>query len=187
LPEFGWLRIAHFLQPILKNPPCRALLPKARSAIKPMTPGEYTIAVLVIFGISAVAVYRMILWVAEAPLTIDPWDKEIDAAANREDAIPLCHHCLTGQEHNGWFCPECGSTVGQYSNYMPYIYVFSQGELLRAGVTEKFRRSTLIRVGFMLFSLTMYMSLFFFPVILYWVNLFDNLNRTDTPATENAP
>jgi hypothetical protein len=136
---------------------------------------EKTVALLGILVICVVVLYRFVVWIMEAPRTIDPWDKEMDEAVNDRAAVPLCHHCLTPQEHNGWFCPECGATVGPYSNYLPYIYVFSQGEVLRAGVRERLRRSWLITVGYVLVSLGM----FAFAAPVYWFFLFKNLHRNE--------
>jgi len=142
------------------------------------TDPEATIAVVVILGICAVGVYRFVLRVMEAPLGADPWSGDTGAAVHQEEAIPLCHHCLTRQEHNGWFCPECGATVGPYSNYMPYIYIFAQGEILRAGVTERVRRSWYITTGFVLLSLGM----FAIAAPIYWFFLFKNLRTQDARA-----
>ena len=141
---------------------------------------EHLLAALVILGICGMAIYRFVHWVMEAPCTVDPWGKETAEAVTADTAVPLCHHCLAPQEHNGWFCPECGATVGPYCNYMPYLYIFSQGEVLRAGVTERMRRSSLVTIGFVLFSLTMV------PVAapVYWFFLFKNLRRSDDPRTE---
>ncbi len=109
-----------------------------------------------------------------------PWDEKIDEMVNTEDALPLCHHCLTPQEHEGWFCPVCGATFGPYVNYMPYVYIFSQGEMLRAGVTERFRHTRLIRWGFVLYSVFMYAL--FAPIYLYF--LFRNLAREEAPPPQ---
>jgi len=144
---------------------------------------EQTIAVLVVLAFSGVALYRFGLWVMAAPRTSDPWDRETEEAVHREEAVPLCHHCLTPQEHNGWFCPECGATVGPYCNYMPYIYIFAQGEVLRAGVTERIRRSRLITMGFVFFSLGM----FAVAAPIYWFFLFRNLRRGSDEAREAPP
>ncbi len=134
---------------------------------------ERMVAVLVILGICGVMLYRFYLWIMAAPRTKDPWGKELDDEVDNETAVPLCHHCFTPQEHNGWFCPECGATVGTYCNYMPFVYVFAQGEVLRAGVTERIRQSGLIITGYILFSLTMYAILA--PV--YWFFLFKHLRE----------
>ncbi len=144
-----------------------------------MTPNaEATLAVVVILALCAVGIYRFVLWVMEAPRSADPWNDETDAAVHLEEAVPLCHHCLTPQEHHGWFCPECGATVGPYSNYMPYIYIFAQGEILRAGVTERVRRSWYVTTGFVLFSLGM----FAIAAPIYWFFLFKNLRAQDARA-----
>lgn len=129
------------------------------------------VAALVILGIFGLAFYRVVLWLMEAPRTADPWGDEVNQALDRGDAVPLCHHCLAPQEHNGWFCPECGATVGPYCYYLPYVYIFSQGEVLRAGVTERRPRSPLIVIGFVLFSLSL--SAVIAPI--YWFFLFKNL------------
>src|SRR5215813_5978362 len=109
-----------------------------------MGANEQALTALVLLAISGLAVWRLIVWLRETKCTPDPWGEDVQHAVEQEDALPLCPHCLSPQNHNGWFCPECGSTVGPYANYMPYIYVFSQGEVLRAGVTERFRHSSLI-------------------------------------------
>ncbi len=144
---------------------------------------EKTVALLGILGICSVVVYRFVVWIMEAPRTIDPWGKEMDEAFNDRAAVPVCHHCLTPQEHNGWFCPECGATVGPYCNYMPYVYVFSQGEALRAGVTERIRRSWVIRVGYVLVSLGMFPP----AAPIYWFFLFKNLRRNQALPPEPEP
>ncbi len=144
---------------------------------------EIMVAALVILGICGLAIYRVVLWLMEAPRTPDPWGDEIDKTLNEDEAVPLCHHCLTPQEHNGWFCPECGATVGPYSNYLPYVNIFSQGEVLRAGVTERLRRSPLIVIGYVLLSL----GLFTLVAPVYWVFLFKNLRHDVRPEPDASP
>lgn len=145
---------------------------------------EETLAVAVMVGIAAVFIYRSLMAPGRRPRTPDPWGKEMEAAVNRENAVPLCHHCLAPQEHTRWFCPECGATVGPYANYMPYVYVFAQGEVLRTGSTERVRRSPFVIAGFVLFSITMFS--FFAPV--YWWCLLRNLQRlNETPAEHEPP
>ena len=144
---------------------------------------EKIVAALVILGICALAIYRVVVWLMEAPRTADPWGNEIDEALNQGEAVPLCHHCLTPQEHNGWFCPECGATVGPYCNYLPFVYIFAEGEVLRAGVTERLRRNPLIVIGFILFSLTV-----FAPIApIYWFFLFKNLRHGGKAGLDAPP
>ncbi len=85
-----------------------------------MGPGkEEIVAVVVILLFGGVAIYRAVLWLTSAARTPDPWGEEVEAALNQGEAVPLCHHCFTPQEHNGWFCPSCASTTGPYCNYLP--------------------------------------------------------------------
>ena len=134
---------------------------------------ERELAAIVVLGLLALVVYRVVLWLMGTARTADPWSDEINKALDQDDAVPLCNHCLTPQQHNGWFCPECGATVGPYCNYMPYVYIFSQGEVLRAGVTERLRLTPLIAIGYV------FLSHCTFAVVapVYWFFLFKNLRR----------
>ncbi len=144
---------------------------------------EETVAALVLLGLGGVGIYRFIRWIMDAPLTRDPWGEDTEEALNSEMALPLCHHCLTPQDHNGWFCPECGATVGPYCNYLPYVYIFAQGEVLRAGVKERLRHTPLITIGYILFSVGM----FAFAAPIYWFFLFRNLRRRGSSPSEPVP
>jgi len=144
---------------------------------------EQELVAFVILAILGVAIYQLVQWLKEAKRTADPWGDEIDKALDEDDAVPLCHHCLTPQHHNGWFCPECGATVGPYCNYLPFVYIFSQGEVLRAGVTERIRRSPLIVIGLVLLSLTM----FAIAAPFYWFFLFRHLRHEHSAVLEAAP
>jgi hypothetical protein len=144
---------------------------------------EQELVALVILAILGVAIYQLVQWLKEAKRTADPWGDEIGKALDEDDAVPLCHHCFTPQQHNGWFCPECGATVGPYCNYLPFVSVFSQGEVVRAGVTEHIRRSPLIVIGLVLLSLTM----FALAAPFYWFFLFKHLRQEDSAAVEAAP
>jgi len=129
----------------------RFTIPRGRSTLCGIGPGEIMkIEALVILGMGGLVLGRILVWLMEAARTPDPWGAEIQAALDEPDAVPLCPHCLTLQEHNGWFCPECGSTVGQYSNYLPTVYMFSIGEALRAGVQQRNRWTPLVTAGYIL-------------------------------------
>jgi len=138
------------------------------------------IEALVILGVGAVVLYRVWLWLREAPYTPDPWGAEIGGALGDPDAVPVCPHGLTPQEHNGWFCPECGSTVGQYSNWLPAVYIFSIGEAFRRGVTEPMRNHLLIITGYVLVTLS-YFSLL---APISWIFLFRNFRRVSVQEGE---
>ncbi|HEY5910221.1 MAG TPA: hypothetical protein VJA21_06410 [Verrucomicrobiae bacterium] len=141
---------------------------------------EMELAALIILAATGLVIYRAVKWVMNAPRTADPWGPEVEGLANDDRAVPLCHHCFTPQEHNGWFCPECGCTVGPYCNYMPYVYIFSQGEVLRSGTMGSLRKGPLILAGYVLFSIAMFLEAAPFLLLapVYWFLLFVNSKRT---------
>ncbi|HXC99370.1 MAG TPA: hypothetical protein VN048_08515 [Verrucomicrobiae bacterium] len=132
-----------------------------------------TIETLVNYGILAGAGYGLTRWIKSGENTPDPWGPEIDQRIRDLQTPALCHRCLIPQEHDAWFCPECGSAVGPYNNYMPFVVVFSQGEVLRAGVNDRFRPSFLIVCGFVVYALTQYAV--FAPI--YWYFMYQNFRR----------
>jgi hypothetical protein len=142
--------------------------------------GEVGLAVLALGFL-----WRFFDWVVQTPTSPDPWDKEIEKALHEPEAVEVCHRCFDPVTGGSWFCEHCGCAVGPYNNLMPYINVFSEGEVLRNGVNDKPRKNTLIVVGYLLVSLNLY--LVFAPV--YWILLFRNLNRQkiSVEQTETHP
>jgi hypothetical protein len=65
---------------------------------------------------------------------------------------------------------------------MPYVQVFSEGEVFRNGTSGQFRNRPLILVGYFLISLGMFS--FFAPV--YWISMLLNWKRPDRPQ-ESVP
>jgi len=66
---------------------------------------------------------------------------------------------------------------------MPYVYIFSQGEVLRNGVTDRLRASPLTIIGYLIYSLGNY---FIFAPI-YWYFFFNNLRRLkELPKDEDV-
>ena len=120
------------------------------------------------------AIRQLTRWIQTAPLTADPWGPEIEAAINRPDAAPICQKCFTPHAETAWFCEKCGCAVGTCNNWMPYVRVFSEGEVLRNGLNEKLRVNALTIVGYLVMSLYCYYVVFA-PV--YWFFLFRNLTR----------
>ncbi|MDD5139644.1 MAG: hypothetical protein PHY43_05210 [Verrucomicrobiales bacterium] len=104
--------------------------------IEPNNPNQI-VSGLGLAGLLLAGLWRLAVWVRTAPVTPNPWSAEIEASLQADDATPICHRCLTPHSELAWFCEHCGSAVGTYNNWMPYIYVFSQGEVLRNGVTDK--------------------------------------------------
>ena len=109
------------------------------------------------------------------PATPDPWGEEITQAMENDDAVPLCQYCLAPHEHDTQFCTECGGAVGPYTNLQPLLYVYSLGHVLRIGTDGSFRRSSIVVIGFILFSIAEY-GLF---VPFYWVRLLRNILRME--------
>ena len=124
-------------------------------------------------ALAGLVVWRMIAWVKNAPAVPDPWDAEIENGVQQPESVCLCHRCFTPTPPAGWFCEDCGGAVGPYNNLMPYVQVFSEGEVFRNGVTDKTRANPLVIGGYLLGSLSAY--LVFAPV--YWFFLFRNLRR----------
>ena len=135
---------------------------------------DLLIAKLAVGGIAAVFFWRLIVWVRDAPVTPDPWDAATEEKLSAPEIEQTCHHCSTPQKSDAWFCPHCGSAVGPYNNLMPFVCVFSMGEVLRNGVASKTRSNPLIIVGYVIYSLGNYLT--FAP--LYWVLFFTNLRAS---------
>ncbi len=152
----------------------------------PQTP-EQTAGTLAILGLIGAAIYRFCQWLLTCPRTPDPWGGDVEQAVESEDAVPVCPHCLTRQEHNGWFCPECGSMTGKYGNYLPYVYIFSLGDAVRAGVQQRGRWTPWLVAGYVLVAFAWFSIL----APIYCLLLFLNRSRITklqqvSPAGENA-
>jgi hypothetical protein len=127
--------------------------------------------------------WRLIGWIRDAPLKPDPWDAAIEQQLDDPETREVCRHCSTPQEPGAWFCENCGSAVGPYNNLMPFLYVFSEGEVFRNGVSGRFRNKPVIFIGYFLISLGSYAI--FAPI--YWFFLLANLTRKadETKSAEN--
>ena len=135
----------------------------------------FGVAFLVLAGL-----WQLIVWVREAPVKPDPWDAEVEQKLSEPEAAEICPHCLTQQPSTAWFCKHCGKAVGPYNNMMPFLNVFSEGEVLRNDTTVRFRNRPLILIGY--FLITLGINPFFAPV--YWFFLLTNLKR---PHSEQEP
>jgi len=94
----------------------------------------------------------------------DPWPAELDAAVRAPDAIPVCHRCTTPCELPVWFCPVCGASIGPYNNILPFVRIFSFGEVLRSGLQPTARFTLLTVPGYILVTLhfAFYLAPFYF-------------------------
>ena len=135
------------------------------------------IAGLAAGGLALAGLWRFVVWVREAPTTPDPWDAEVEQKLSDPDAAEVCPHCFTEQPPTAWFCKGCGRAVGPYNNLMPYVQIFSEGEVFRNGTSGRLRRSPLILIGYFLITLGM----FSFLAPIYWFSLLSNWKR---PADE---
>jgi hypothetical protein len=145
--------------------------------------------------------WRLIAWVREAAPQPDPWNAEVERALAEPETVEVCTHCLTPQPPTAWFCEHCGNAVGPYNNWMPYVYVFSIGEVLRNGVMDKMRSNAFIICGYLLLSANfffaiivrsyfaswLFVCLTFGVLLLYWFFLFKNLSRSRELNPDEQP
>jgi len=103
-------------------------------------------------GLVLAVLWRFIVWIRDAPVTPDPWDAEVEQKLSEPDAVEVCPHCLTEQPPTAWFCKGCGRATGPYNNLMPYLQVFSEGEVFRNGTSGQFRRRPFILFGYFLIT-----------------------------------
>jgi len=129
---------------------------------------EGPVTLLVITVVVIIAFVRFLRWIEDQPLQPEPWNEATERAVHEDEALPVCHRCFTPAPPGQWFCETCGCAVGPYNNWMPYLHVFSQGEVLRNGVTDRIRRNPLTVVGYVLISLSAFQI--FAPI--YWYFLF---------------
>lgn len=144
---------------------------------------EGTVGFLAILGLASVAVWAFVRWLLAGPAGPEPWDAETAAAVAEAGATPLCHRCLSPNDPEADFCAECGATIGQYTNYLPYPYVFSLGHTLRIGAAGEFKRSFLTILGFVLLPLAE--PLFLAPF--FWFVFVRNLTRPNQPEATAEP
>ncbi len=131
--------------------------------------GCYGLGLLALAGL-----WRLFAWVREAPQSPDPWDAEVERQLQEPETREICHRCLTPHEPGAWFCRHCGTAVGPYNNLMPFLNVFSEGEVLRNGVGGRFRNRPLIVIGYFLLTLGI------FPILapIYWLSFLLNWKRS---------
>jgi hypothetical protein len=142
---------------------------------------ELLVGVLAVSALAILSLWRLLLWVRNAPVHPDPWDEATETAVRQDNAVLVCHHCLSEVAPGQWFCEHCSCAVGPYNNLMPFISVFSEGEVFRNGALDKVRRSPVTVIGYVLYSVTQF--LIFAPI--YWYFLFRNLRRCKTGGIES--
>src|ERR1035437_1843876 len=139
-------------------------------------------------GLMLAGLWRLIAWVRDAPTTPDPWSTDVEQKMSEPESVEVCHRCFTEQPDNAWFCAHCGSAVGPYNNCMPWVCIFSQGEVFRNGVDSKLPANSLTIFGSLFYSLANYTI--FAPI--YWIYFLKNQRRIrqeklSEPETAGGP
>lgn len=151
------------------------------------------------FGILAVIVWRAVQAFGAGALPPDPWDEAMAARLEDADLKPLCTRCLCPYEEMDWFCPNCGQAASATTNWMPYLYYLSLGDVLRQGTTGDFPLRWVCKAGYRVTSLIAYGGVtgFMFGLVpsrhveggmaalvlmltvvgIYWRQLADNVQR----------
>jgi hypothetical protein len=151
------------------------------------------------FGILAVVVWRAVQAFGTGAPPPDPWDEATAARLEDADLKPVCTRCLCPHEETDWFCPNCGQAASATTNWMPYLYYLSLGDVLRQGTTGDFPPRWVCKAGYRVTSLIAYggvigsvygpissrhvevelaaLVLVFTLVGIYWRQLANNLQR----------
>jgi hypothetical protein len=138
---------------------------------------EWEIGILALMFLGGAGIYGLLHWLFSGPRSADPWGDEVEKGLESDEALPLCHRCLHEHSPAVDFCPHCGATVGQYTNWLPYPYIFSLGDTLRLGTAGAFHRTVLTELGFILLAVAEYAV--FAPF--YWIFLFQPRSPRPSP------
>jgi hypothetical protein len=144
---------------------------------------ERLVGFLAVLGIVCYCFVRYLKAVSNRPLPPDPWNEQVSADLAEDNGSPICHRCLAPHDPLANFCADCGAPVGEYTNWLPYPYLFAVGHTLRIGTSGTFRRSPLTVGGFFLLSIAEYAV--FAPV--YWLRFLLNIPKDrpfDPPESE---
>jgi hypothetical protein len=133
-----------------------------------MGEGERQLLQWVALGAIVMAVRQFVLWIRDAQPRPDPWGAELETALQNEDIPLTCPHCSATHTEADYFCPGCGKSVGVYSNYSPYLYIFTLGDIMRRGTGEPFRVNWLTIGGYIFMSLQ-YFSVLSLAGGLFWL------------------
>lgn len=143
---------------------------------------EWKIAIFGLLFLGGAGIYGFVHWLFSGPRSADPWSEEVEKGLESDEAQPLCHRCLHPHSPEADFCPNCDATVGQYTNWLPYPYIFSLGDTLRLGTAGAFHRTFITELGLVILSLAEYTI--FAP--LYWIFLFQR-HPPQPPAPLEPP
>ena len=129
-----------------------------------MSRPELEVGILGLTLLCCAAIWSFFRWFLTGPTLPDPWDEQVTREMESGETRPICHRCLMPHDAGDDFCHECGAPVGDYTNLLPFPYLFSIGHTLRIGTAGDFRRSPLTVAGFILLGIAEYAL--FAPV--YW-------------------
>jgi hypothetical protein len=148
-----------------------------------MSEEESQMLPLVVSVALVVGIWLLIKWLTGGRVKPEPWGMDVEARLQNEELPPTCPHCSATYSEADYFCPGCGESAGQYNNYSPYLYIFTLGDLLRRGTSERFQANWVTITGYLLLSFCYYTV--FAPI--YWVMLFINLRRQGQEAAAPPP
>lgn len=147
-----------------------------------LSQSEAVVALIGSTVVICVTVWRLLGWIIASPTSPDPWNEEVAADLVRDDCPQICHQCLTPHDPSSHFCSHCGTMVGTFTCLIPPLYLYSIGDVFRAGAEGTYRRSSWLIVSCFLAA---FVYLFWIPfplgclaVIVYWRKLFKNLPAT---------
>ena len=114
---------------------------------------DMLIGEIALAGLGVALFWRFLVWVRDTPVKPDPWDTETEQKMSSSETPAACHRCSTPLKPDAWFCPHCNTAVGPYNNLMPYLYLFSEGEVMRNASSDRFRNRPLVLIGYGLLAL----------------------------------
>lgn len=148
---------------------------------------ELTVALLGMIVVCVCGGWLFVRWLRTGPVSPDPWDAQVSNEMDDDSASALCHRCLSPHDSNVNFCMECGAPVGQYTNLLPFPYLFSVGHTLRLGTNGEFKHSPVIICFFILFSLAVSIGWFLVFAPIYWFLFLRKLSEAQQPSVPESP
>ncbi len=126
-------------------------------------------------------IWQLLRWINSGPMSPDPWNEEVAADMERADCLQVCHRCLKPQDPPLHFCSNCGAMMGIHTCLIPPLYLYSIGDVFRAGVDGAYRPSSLLTVGYFIIAIS-YAYWVPFPLglvilFIYWSKLLIHIPR----------
>ena len=119
-----------------------------------LSQSEATVALIGIMILICAAIWLLVRWIATSPTSPNPWDEQVAAELAHDDSSQICHRCLTPHDSSIHFCSHCGAMVGAYTSLIPPLYLYSIGEVFRAGTEGTYRRSLFLIIGYFFAAFT---------------------------------